>query len=233
MSLITAFYKFLGSNVVRRYLLKKTGSAVMQSFYSKSFPNRKKSLNDIEIISIDIETTGLNPDKDKIVSIGLVNIEHHGIRLKSCWHQIIKVKKDLSKNSVVIHKITDDQSVTGMTIDKAMPLLLDKLSGKVMLAHNASIEIGFINKVCQRLYGCDFVMPIIDTQLLAKRSLERSNKIFINSDLRLFNLREKFNLPAYKAHNALMDAIAAAELFLLMANKISPCKAASLSEFIC
>jgi DNA polymerase III epsilon subunit-like protein len=39
-------------------------------------------------------------------------------------------------------------------------------------------------------------------------------------------------MPAYKAHNALMDAIATAELFLAMFNKISPKSDGRLSEFL-
>jgi len=53
---------------------------------------------------------------------------------------------------------------------KEMPILLERLAGKVMLVHNARIEQGFINKICQTLYGCDFVIPTIDTQALATSS---------------------------------------------------------------
>jgi len=48
----------------------------------------------------------------------------------------------------------------------------------------------------------------------------------------LFNLRRTYNMPAYKAHNALMDAIATAELFLAMVSKIASNKNASLRDFL-
>ena len=41
-------------------------------------------------------------------------------------------------------------------------------------------------------------------------------------DLRLFNLRPRYNLPRYKAHNALSDAIATAELFMALAAEMAP-----------
>ena len=220
-----------GKNYQRKYLLKKQQAPVMQKYLSKPFANKKDLITGLDIVSLDIETTGLNSEQDRIVSIGLVQIENLGIKLESCWHQIITTNKNLSAESVVIHQITDDQSETGMSINEAIPKLLERLSGKVMLVHNAKVEQGFINKICQTLYGCDFLIPTIDTQALAKRSLDRHNSPYHVNDLRLFNLRKQFNMPAYKAHNALMDAIATAELFLAMANKISPNKTARLSEF--
>ena len=226
------FHKLLGKDYLRRKLLASATAPVMKDYLSKSFRNKKDFINDIPIVSLDIETTGLDVDKDNIVSIGLVQINQLGINLDSCWHQIISTKKTLTEQSVVIHQITDDQSEEGMSIGKAIPQLLEQLSGKVMLVHNAKVEQGFINKICQSLYGCEFVIPIIDTQYLAKRSLERTGSAYKNNDLRLFNLRRSFNMPAYKAHNALMDAIATAELFLLMVDRIAPNKKGRLKDYL-
>ncbi|MCK5721040.1 MAG: 3'-5' exonuclease, partial [Gammaproteobacteria bacterium] len=204
----------------------------MKEYLQKPFPNKKDLISDIEIVSLDFETTGLNPEKDSIVSIGLVKISKLGINLQSSSHQLISTSENMPEKSVVIHQITDNQLVNGINIDAALPNLLKILSGKVLLAHNAKIELGFINKICQKLYGTDFVIPVIDTQFLAKRSLERQNKSYKNNELRLFNLRQSFNMPAYKAHNALMDAIATAELFLAMVQKMSPKNNARLSDFL-
>ena len=224
--------RLFGKNYQRKCLLKKQQAPVMQKYLSKTFANKKDLIETLDIVSLDIETTGLNPNKDRIVSIGLVQIEGLGIKLDTVWHQIISTHKNLSAQSVVIHQITDDQSETGMGINEAIPKLLERLSGKVMLVHNAKVEQGFINKICQTLYGCDFIIPTIDTQALAKRSLDRRDSPYQANDLRLFNLRKSYNMQAYKAHNALMDAIATAELFLAMVEKIAPNKNARLKEFL-
>ena len=226
------FDVLFGYNYTRRKLLKKTNSTVMQEFLSNPFPNKKELITNIDIVSIDFETTGLDIAKDKVISIGTVNIGHLGINLTLSSHQLISTNKKLPESSVVIHQITDTQLNDAMSIEVALPALLKKLSGKVLLAHNAKLELGFINKMCQELYGSSFVIPVIDTQYLAKRSLERQNKIFKSNELRLFNLRKSYNMPAYKAHNALMDAISTAELFLAMVSKISPDNNACLSDFL-
>lgn len=226
------FAALFGDDYIRRKLLKKTNSTVMQEFLSNPFPNKKKLITNVDIVSLDFETTGLDIEKDRLVSIGTVNIIQLGVNLTSSSHQLISTNRNLPESSVVIHQITDTQLTDAMNIEAALPILLNKLSGKVMLAHNAKVELGFINKMCQELYGSNFVIPVIDTQYLAKRSFERQNRAVKSNELRLFNLRASFNMPAYKAHNALMDAIATAELFLAMVTKISPKNNARLSDFL-
>lgn len=226
------FSALLGKNYYRKKALNKTTSSIMKLYLKKPFVSKKELISCVDIVSLDFETTGLDIKKDKIVSVGWVVIHNLEINLASCTHKVINTNDELPASSVVIHQITDNQSANGMSIEDIMPILLEQLSGKVLLAHNAKVEQGFLNKVCQKLYGTNFIIPIIDTQYLAKRSLERKNKAFKKNALRLFNLRKELNLPVYKAHNALMDAVATAELFLAMVNKISPKNNARLGDFL-
>ena len=222
----------LGKDYLRRDLLKHTHSEVMNKYLSCPFPDKNTLIRDAEIVSLDIETTGLDSETDQIISIGIVTISSLGIKLDTCWHQLIQTAKNIPEHSVVIHNITDDQLVSGIRIEEAIPLLLDKLQGKVVLVHNVNIEQSFINQICMQLYNTGFVMPVIDTQRLAKRRLDRQGIPYKSKDLRLFNLRKKLNMPVYKAHNALLDAIATAELFLAILNDVSPKNNARLKEFL-
>lgn len=226
------FYKLVDVNFFRRRLLAKTNADVMKCFLTEAFPTPKTLISEIDIVSLDIETTGLNPNSDKIVSIGLVTIDSLGIELSSSWHQILQAKQQLQEPNVAIHQITDDQTKAGMDIEQALPLLLENLKGKVLLAHNANVEHGFLNQACLALYQTKFAMPIIDTQVLAKRVFDRQGAVYKNTDLRLFNLRQYYNMPVYKAHNALMDAIATAELFLAIVNDNYPNNNARLKDVL-
>ncbi len=83
-----------------------------------------------------------------------------------------------------------------------------------ILAHHASIECNFINRACQKIFGSDIVFPIVDTYAIEYNSLKHRGITPENKGLRLYALREDYGLPRYPAHNALSDAVAAAELFL-------------------
>ena len=226
------FHNLFGKNYARKYWFRKTQSGVMKNFLQQPHVSRRKLIKETEIISLDIETTGLDAKKDRIVSIGLVRISGLGIKLNSCWHRIIKTNKELPEKSVVIHNITDDETASGISIEDAIAGLLEQLKGSVVLVHNSNIEQQFINAACQKLYQTDFVMQLIDTQVLARRSFDRQSRSYKPGELRLFNLRKTYKLPPYKAHNALLDAIATAELFLAMLPSISANDNARLADFL-
>ena len=88
------------------------------------------------------------------------------------------------------------------------------LAGKVMVAHYARIETGFLYAACRQLYGMAPVMPVVDTLLIEHERHVRSHLATQRGALRLAAARERYGLPRYPAHDALTDAIAAGELFL-------------------
>jgi len=210
---------FLSNNFQRRRLLKQTQSSVMQDYLANAFPEGKTLLKDTDIVAIDFETTGLSIEKDNIISVGAVQITNMEIALGSSYHQVVNSECKLPEQSIVIHNITDNTLAQGVKPKEAIQQLLALLSGKVMLVHNAQIELGFLKKLCREFYKTDFIIPVIDTQRLAQRRFERQGEIYRDNELRLFNLRQRYGLPQYKAHNAQMDALATAELFLAMTDK--------------
>ena len=214
--------RFLSKESQRKRALAKTQPGVMRDFLSTPQVEKNTRCSETGIVSLDLETTGLDPAKHSILSYGLVQIDNMTIRLDSTHHEIISVVEDIPEASVVIHQITDDRSAAGSPLEEVLPDLLRMLAGKVMLVHYASIEQNFIDAACRRLYGAPFVIPTIDTLILAQRRFERRNHTIQIGDLRLFNLRPRYNLPMYKAHNALSDAVATAELFLAMAAESAP-----------
>lgn len=223
--------RWLGKDYARRRALPRA-QGPLQAYLATPFPQRRQLCREATIVALDLETTGLDPRKDSILSVGLVNIEGMSIRLGTAWHQVVQVEHAIAEESVVIHEITDDQAAAGRPLSEVLPELLHRLAGRVMLAHYKNIEQNFIDAACRRLYGAPFVIPTIDTLALAARVFERRNHTVQTGDLRLFNLRPRYNLPRYKAHNALSDALATAELFLAMAAEMDPGPRCRLGSFL-
>ncbi len=209
--------RFLSLETLRKRALSKSPPGALHDYLSTPLTPKKTQCEDLVIVALDLETTGLDPKRDHILSYGLVEIQHMTIRLETSRHQLISIDSQIPEESAVIHQITDDQAATGITLEEALPELLSRLAGKVMLVHYATIEQNFLNAACLKLYGAPFMIPTIDTLVLAQRLFARRNYTVQTGDLRLFNLRPRYNLPNYKAHNALSDALATAELFLAMA----------------
>ncbi|MES9830362.1 MAG: exonuclease domain-containing protein [Candidatus Thiodiazotropha sp.] len=202
--------------------MAKAEPGILHDYLSTPLTSKTTQCEQLSIVSLDLETTGLDPNKDKILSFGLVEMRHMTIKLETARHQLITIDEEIPEESAVIHQITDDQAATGVSIQDALRELLQHMAGKVMLVHYSAIEQKFISAACEKLFGAPFVIPIIDTLVLAQRIFEHRNHTIQPGDLRLFNLRPRYNLPNYKAHNALSDAVATAELFLAMASEMVP-----------
>lgn len=224
------FERLLGKDYRRRKALDKAPAGPMADFLATPFLDRGSDCREIEIVAIDLETTGLDPRRDEILSIGLVSIDRFSIRLASAWHSIVRVDQAIPGESAVIHQITDDQSAAGRPIEELLPEVLRRLAGRPMLVHYSPIEQHFLDAACQKLYGAPFVTQTIDTLEIGQRVFERRNHLIQPGDLRLFNLRPRYNLPQYRAHNALSDAIATAELFLAMGDNLYPGRPLPLGE---
>ena len=132
--------KYFGIQAKRKRLLKKAPPGPLQNYYAEPFTESDVPLRELEIISLDFETTGLNPDRDHIVSVGMVSIKHLVIDLESAWHQIVYSSRDMPEDTTVIHKITDDTVATGKHIPQIMPEVLERLRGNVLLVHHAATD---------------------------------------------------------------------------------------------
>lgn len=204
----------LSLNFRRKRILKQLQPGVMHSFYAVPFPAPGSNSRELDYVALDLETTGLDPQKDEILSIGLVSLHGANILLHSASHRLICPKCEIPEQSAVIHHITDDQAASGEPLQTVLTQLLPLLAGKVLIAHHARFEMQFLRRACERYFSTTFLMPVIDTQEIAKRALERRNLAYRPQELRLASLRERYGLPRYRLHNALSDAVAAAELFL-------------------
>lgn len=198
----------------RRWALRKASKGPMRDYLMTPFPKPSTDYREVGLLALDLETTGLDPRRDDILSVGYVIMQGNRIDLGSARHRLVRTGRAIPEASAIIHQITDDQAAQGGLLDDVLAELLEALAGKVMIAHHATVEKGFLGDACQRVYGVGLPVPVIDTQALAKRTFQRRHIAFKGSDLRLHALSERYNLPRYSAHNALSDALAAAELFL-------------------
>jgi len=209
--------RYLPLEFRRKQLLQRTPAGPMRDYLAIPFPDSKLDYRQITYLAMDLETTGLDPKQDHILSIGSVDIKGDTIDLSSARHRIVSTSQTLQEASVVIHALTDDRIAEGDAITLVLTEVLQILAGKVLLAHHAAIELGFLRSACQRIFGAELLVPVVDTLALAQRQMTRRNAVIAGGALRLAALREYYHLPRYKAHNALSDAVAAAELFLAQA----------------
>ncbi|GAB2473369.1 exonuclease domain-containing protein [Luteococcus sediminum] len=168
----------------------------------------------LRLLAVDIETTGLDPAKDHLLSIGFVPVDGDSIILGGAGQVLVRPEVAVGQ-SATFHHLTDDQLADGRSLEVALTLLLRALQGRVMLAHHAGIESGFLAAACRRTWGAAPEFVSVDTLQLQYRLLcQGFDDEPAQGALRLHAARDQFGLPRYRAHDALTDALACAELYL-------------------
>lgn len=202
------------TQVQQAKLAKRAPSGPLQDYLRTPLPVPATPLAQAGLLAVDIETTGLDPDRDQILSIGFVPVDGPAITLSGAGQFLVRPSTDVGE-SARFHGLTDDALTTGVPLPDALAALLGVLSGRVLLAHHAAIETEFLNSACQRVYGASVHFAVVDTMALQFGLLSRG---FADEpptgSLRLWAARGQYGLPHYAAHEALTDALACAELYL-------------------
>lgn len=212
--LLDAVLRCFGHDFRRRRLLARAPAGPLRDYLETPFPDPNTPSQKAPYLALDLETTGGDPARNEIVSFGWVGLDGDRIDLGSARHYIVQLRGAMSGGSAAIHRITDDQCQTGCRLETALDALLAALAGRVMIAHRAETELGFVGRACEAVYGGRILIPTVDTLGIAVRAKTRRHQPLQRGELRLSALRQKYRLPRYRAHNALSDALATAELFL-------------------
>lgn len=170
---------------------------------------------DFNYIVFDFETTGFDAQQDVILSIGWVEIINGKIDLSLAKH--FYIKQDHAKikaESAVINHITPQMLESGLALDEALEIFLTQAANKLIVAHGCVIEKNFLDHYIKQTYQLES-LPLLwlDTLAFEKKMAAARNQMDL--DLTLASTRERYQLPEYNSHNALVDAVATAELLLV------------------
>ncbi|UJF16883.1 3'-5' exonuclease [Vibrio sp. SS-MA-C1-2] len=191
----------------------------LQHFYHCGVIDPETPLNQVPFVALDFETTGLDSDQDDIVSIGLIPFDLNRIYCRESAHWLVNPNTPLEEESVVIHGITHSDISDAPDLRRVLEQVLDALAGKIVVVHYRHIERDFLNSALLERVGEGITFPVVDTMDLEAKVQERLTGGLLNklrrrrpASIRLANSRERYGLPVYQPHHALVDAIATAEL---------------------
>lgn len=160
--------------------------------------------------AIDLETTGLDPGKDRIVEIGLVKFRADGTTLDEFATLINSPGSDPEARA--IHQIDDADLARAPSIGQALPEMLAFIDGTILVAHNCEFEEGFLAAAARR---AKITLPKIVTLCTLQASRRQL-------DGRAFSLTAMYKTAtggwSNQKHTALGDARAVREVLLWLLN---------------
>jgi len=165
-----------------------------------------------QFVIFDIETTGLSPISCQITEIGAVLYQNGEILDR--FSTFVSPGVPIPQEIVKLTGITDEMVSGAPEPKEAVKAFLDFVGDRLLIAHNANFDMGFIKKVCED-HGILLKNPYLDTLALSR---------FLNPDLKkhkLDTLQEYFGLENFNHHRAFEDAEMLAKILQAMINKMN------------
>lgn len=161
----------------------------------------------MEWIIIDLETTGLNAKKDKIIEIGAVLLRENGER--KTFQTLIDPGIPLSRRISELTGITDEMLIGQPTMDEVIDDFLDFMGEAIPVAHNVPFDSAFLEPLVghpkdawlDTITLCKMAFPMLESYALT-------------------NLVEYFGIETPTHHRAMADALATADLFVMIENSM-------------
>ena len=184
---------------------------------------RRRDLASVAFTVVDLETTGGTPGFTKITEIGAVRVEEG--RQVATFSQLVDPRQAVPPKITDITGIDAAMLVGQPPIEEVLPRFLEFSADSVLVAHNARFDLGFLDYELSMLMRRTFPRPTLDTLRLARRVL---------SPMRcsLAALAERFDTAVKPRHRALDDALATAEILLMLLARLQEQGVTSLEEVV-
>ncbi len=190
------------------------------AYLKTRLPDKSSDYRTLEFLAADLELTSLNAQTGEIVCIAYVPVIEGKVVMSKAERLMIRTSAGVG-DSATIHGIHDRELEKAVPLEYGLQRFLACLRGRVLLLHHAPLDMKFLNAAFKCLYGAPLVARVVDTLKLEMSRLYARGHHREPDALRLYRCRERYNLPVYKAHDALSDSVATAELFLAQAEHIS------------
>ena len=184
--------------------------------------------DEVVIWALDLETTGLHPDRDEILSVGMVPIREGVIRYGERYSSFVRppARADLSTEGIRAHHLLPADYADAPPVEAVVPEIEHRLRDGALLVHYAQLDVAFLKTAFKRTGRAWPDPEVLDTVELLLKQHHRQHRFSPHppqARTGLSEARASAGLPAYPSHDALSDALATAELFLLLRSRLGLC----------
>ncbi len=161
-------------------------------------------------IALDIETTGLNPKKDKIIEIGALRIRDNAVEAR--FHRLIYPGRELNESITALTGITDEMVAQRPEIQEMIGTVVDFCQELPLLGHRILFDYSFLKRAAVN-QGIRWEQKGIDTLKLCRRFMPKEESKTLANACRFYQIK------AENCHRAMWDAYAAHVLYQKLANQ--------------
>jgi DNA polymerase III epsilon subunit family exonuclease len=162
-------------------------------------------LSQVCFVSLDVETTGLDPHRDQIVEIAAVKVKNGTVVEE--WDTLISIDRVIPYEARRVHGISDAMLVGKPRIHEAIPTFLRFANNGVLVEHSyKAFDVAFL----EHAHGRQLDVPYVNTCTLSRKLFPFMRKHSLEECCR------RHNIVNEGAHRALSDARATAQLLICL-----------------
>lgn len=188
--------------------MKNTNIAVAGT--SRQFKGR--SLDNLvdDYVLVDIETTGLSPQKDDIIEIGAIKVKNNEV--VDTYTSLINIGRNIPSYITNLTGITTNMMIAeGRDTVEVLKEFMDFAGNSIIVGHNVNFDINFIYDKCEKYLNTYLSNDFIDTMKIAKRLVDTPN-------YKLGTLADYFDVDYNGAHRGLKDVEITFEVYNKLRN---------------
>jgi len=174
---------------------------------------QSRLLKELDFVVVDVEATGAKTPPNRLIELGAYRIRAG--RIVDKFLSLVNPEIPIPRFVIALTGISNEMVKAAPKFSEVAPRWLDFVNDSVLVAHNAPFDTSFLNHEISRVYpGHRMVNPHLCTVKLSRRVLPELN------NHRLDTIADHFSIPIISRHRAGSDALATAEIFLLLLSKL-------------
>lgn len=163
-------------------------------------------------VVVDVETSGLNIAKDRLIAIGAVAINGGKVDLADSLEIVLRQRKVSGRDNILIHGIGRTAQEGGVPPADALLTFLEYLGRSPLVAFHVAFDRTMIERALKEYLGLKLNQPWLDLAYLAPAL----HPELVRSHRSLDQWMNRFGIGNYARHSALADALSTAELLLVL-----------------
>jgi DNA polymerase-3 subunit epsilon len=161
-------------------------------------------------VVVDVETTGLDLNRDRLIAIGACAVEGGQVVLADSFEIVLRQDRISSKDNILIHGITGETQREGEEPVQALLDFLDFLGKSPLVAFHVTFDQTMIRRALKEYLGLDFKHPWLDLAYVMPGLMPEYARRYRALD----DWSGHFRIGNFARHSALADALATAQLLL-------------------
>lgn len=159
-------------------------------------------------VVVDLEASGLDPGRDRLISIGAVAVENGVIDPQGAFEVVLRQTTVSATSNILLHGIGASAQREGVEPQEALLAFLEYLGKSPLVAYHTIFDQVLVERALREFLGCAFRHPWLDLAWILP-ALFREH---IDGNARLDDWLAVFGVDNVLRHNAVADSLATAQL---------------------